>query len=53
MVTTKLDDELHKIIKDNLNILKFRTTYRDVKGFVDKAVYELLLEEGYIRGGKK
>lgn len=49
MVTTKLDDDLHQIIKDKLNILKFRIKYRDVKGFVDKAVYELLEKEGYIK----
>ena len=49
MVTTKLDDGLHQIIKDNLNILKFRVDYRDVKGFVDKAVYKLLVEKGLIK----
>lgn len=52
MVTTKLDDDLHQIIKEKLKILKFRVTYRDVKGFVDKAVYKLLLEEKIIKEGK-
>lgn len=44
MVTTKLDDDLHQIIKDKLNQLEFKIKYRDVKGFVDKAVYKLLIE---------
>jgi len=53
MVTTKLDDDLHKIIKNNLSILKFRIEYRDVKGFVDKAVYKLLLEKGAVKEDDK
>lgn len=50
MVTTKLNDKLHQIIKDNLNILEFELEYRDVKGFVDKAVYKLLVEKKLIKG---
>ncbi len=53
MVTTKLDNDLHQIIKDKLEILKFRIEYRDIKGFVDKAVYNLLLEKKLIKEGKK
>jgi len=49
MGTVKLNDKLHSIIKDNLNILAFQIEYKDAKGFVDKAVYNLLLEEKLIK----
>ena len=52
MGTVKIDDELHEIIKNSLKDIKFRIDNKDVKGFVDKAVYKLLLEKKLLKEGK-
>lgn len=48
----KLDDDLHKIIKDKLKQLSFRIEYKDAKGFVDKAVYRFLVDLGFLKEEK-
>jgi hypothetical protein len=52
MGVVKLDDDLHQVIKDNLNKLDFKIEYRDAKGVVDKAVYKFLLEINAIKKRK-
>ena len=49
----KLDDDLHKIIRDKLQILDFKIEYKDAKGFVDKAVYWFLMEKKLLKRSLK
>lgn len=53
MGVVRLEEQMHELIKNNLKNLKFRVDYKDVKGFVDKAVYNLLFNEKIIKEVKK
>ena len=44
----KIEDDLYSIIQEKLNILDFKIEYQSIQGFVNQAVYRLLIEKNLI-----